>query len=101
MPTFAVEYEANTCPHEKCGVTFALPSAYVQRRREDGRAFYCPSGHTMSFNQTELDRARDREAKLQRERDAALSRAHDAERRALLLSKRLKKAEKAKANAGG
>lgn len=34
----------------ECGVVFGIPKDLEQRRREDGRAFYCPNGHTMVFS---------------------------------------------------
>ena len=51
------------CPN--CGVPFAIANDYDERRRDDGRSFYCPNGHTMSYN------SRDRKRMEQLEREAA------------------------------
>lgn len=36
------------CAH--CGVTFSSPVLYF--RRQDGRDFYCPNGHGLTFKET-------------------------------------------------
>ena len=33
-----------------CGVLFAAPKHMLDTRREDGRNFYCPNGHLLSYN---------------------------------------------------
>lgn len=33
-----------------CGTTFAVSKRFVDRRREDGKTFYCPSGHYLCFD---------------------------------------------------
>ena len=40
----------------RCGVVFAIPAALEARRREDGLGFYCPSGHSLSFGQSEVEK---------------------------------------------
>lgn len=49
----------------ECGTPFAFPAAFVQRRREDHRTWYCPNGHTRWFpEKTDVELAlekRDRE----------------------------------------
>lgn len=51
-------FEFTTCA--KCGFEFAIPSSFLERRRGDGKQFYCPSSggtddnwnvHSMSFRQ--------------------------------------------------
>lgn len=44
------------CP--ACGVIFGVDTTYDDRRRADGRDFYCPNGHSMSYSETEVDRLR-------------------------------------------
>lgn len=39
--------ELTSCP--KCGFEFALPKMFLERRRSDGRKFYCPSSCDASF----------------------------------------------------
>jgi hypothetical protein len=61
-----------------CGVLFAMPERMLRQRREDGKSFFCPHGHSLSFHETELDRlrnqarwARDAEARAKAARDQA------------------------------
>lgn len=51
---FQTNLEVHYCP--KCSIAFAAPPRFIEERRKDGQSFYCPSGHTMSFHETELDR---------------------------------------------
>lgn len=53
----------------------AMPAAFVDRRRADGQGFYCPSGHSLSYGDSDLKKAR-------RERDQALERVRVARARA-------------------
>ena len=45
-----------------CGVEFGLPAHYNKERRQDGKGFYCPNGHTLSYGEGSHE-------KLRRERD--------------------------------
>lgn len=45
-----------------CGIVFAVPASFAQRRRDDARSFYCPNGHSLSYRESKEDR-------LQRELD--------------------------------
>jgi len=54
-----IEFELTSCA--KCGFQFMLPSSFLERRRDDGRSFYCPSSsdafsginvHSMSYPKT-------------------------------------------------
>lgn len=38
-----------TCCHSDCGITFAVPSWWSQKRHEDHDYFYCPNGHRQHF----------------------------------------------------
>jgi hypothetical protein len=53
---FQTQLESLHCPD--CAIQFACPPLFIRERREDGKGFYCPSGHTMSFRETESDRLR-------------------------------------------
>jgi len=57
------------CPD--CGVVFAITLAYEDRRREDGAQFYCPNGHTMSWDgkakEDQVARERKRAQELERQ----------------------------------
>ena len=46
------------CP--SCGTIFAITEELKDRRYEDGKSFYCPNGHTMSWHESEADRQRKR-----------------------------------------
>lgn len=53
------------CP--QCQVEFAVTESYEARRRTDGKTFYCPTGHSMSYGdnvQAQLKRERDKTARL-------------------------------------
>lgn len=39
-----------------CGITIWLESDLLQRRRTDGKEFFCPSGHSNFFRDTEVMR---------------------------------------------
>jgi len=47
--------EAHACAD--CGVVFGLDQAFAERRREDGRGFYCPNGHVLSWKKSIDDEA--------------------------------------------
>lgn len=42
----------------ECGIVFGIGAEYAKRRRNDGRTFYCPNGHNLSWHETEADRLR-------------------------------------------
>lgn len=42
-----IEMKLKDCP--TCGIIFAITEQLEARRREDGKDFYCPSAHRMSF----------------------------------------------------
>lgn len=44
----AARLETVTCAN--CGILFAIPEHFEQKRREDHEAFYCPSGHLLVFH---------------------------------------------------
>jgi len=37
----------------ECGVIFAVPASFNQRRRSDGQTFYCPNGHRRVYQETD------------------------------------------------
>lgn len=53
------------CPN--CGIPFAITTDYEERRRDDGRDFYCPNGHTVCYNSRDQKRMQ----QLEREAEAA------------------------------
>ena len=54
--TEIIQWTIHPCP--ECGVRFGVTEHYDKKRRSDGRSFYCPNGHSMSFAETEADRLR-------------------------------------------
>lgn len=77
-----VRLETEICP--SCGCVFAVPQHFLNERRFDGKRFYCPVGHSLSYNgdrhrlEQELQsvrRQRDFERE-DRERAEASARAH-------------------------
>lgn len=43
-----------------CAVPFAIPESMHAKKLEDGSAFWCPNGHSVSYHETEADRLRKR-----------------------------------------
>lgn len=39
-----------------CGVTYGISQSFGIARREDGRTFYCPNGHSLSYYETDVMR---------------------------------------------
>lgn len=67
------------CP--SCGVVFGITDEYDDRRRSDGRTFYCPNQHTMSYHETDAMRLRKVEAReiaLRDQLDASIRDAEEA-----------------------
>lgn len=64
--TFAgyTKLEVEVCT---CGVLFAAPEHMLDKRREDGKSFYCPNGHSLVYGSENAKL----KAQLQRERDRA------------------------------
>jgi len=42
----------------KCGVLFAVPKDFQERRVRDGEWFYCPSGHAQHYTETNEEKLR-------------------------------------------
>jgi hypothetical protein len=38
-----------------CEIIFAIPMSMNKRRREDGRPFYCPNGHSNVYGQSPIE----------------------------------------------
>ncbi len=74
-------YEVIDCPN--CGVLFAITEELQTRRLDDGKSFYCPFGHTMSYSDTTQKRLlaeREKSARLTARLDQVRA-DRDAERR--------------------
>ncbi len=59
----------------QCGIEFQVPDHFYKERRETGKGWYCPNGHTRVFRETDLD-------KMRRERDNAVQQKVRAEQEA-------------------
>ena len=73
---FATQLGLVTCA--SCGIQFGMPADYEQKRKEDGRRFYCPNGHDLVFG-SEIEKlkkelAREKERREQAEREALTAR---------------------------
>lgn len=64
-----------------CGMQFAMPTEFNNIRRNDHKAFYCPSGHSQSYQSEseseKLRRERDRLAQRIAERDDEIKRQRE------------------------
>lgn len=47
------------CGRSGCGVLYGLSQGFQDRRREDKETFYCPNGHSHSYNKNEADRLKE------------------------------------------
>jgi hypothetical protein len=69
-----------------CGILFAMPVDYQQRRRDDHERFHCPVGHWNYYlAQSEAERLRDELAREKHRTDQATARADDEARRRRLV----------------
>ena len=66
----------------KCQILFGVPDDFDNRRRNDGARFYCPNGHPQAYVKSELDKAREKIARLERQTEFANRRAKHADERA-------------------
>lgn len=91
---FQVPFEATCCG--VCDIRFAVTGDFIRARREDGKTLYCPQGHAISFSDTEIDRLRKANARLEKEKQTALElklRAEDERRSAVVARDRAMKRE--------
>ena len=82
-----IQLYVSDCPN--CGVIYGITTEYENRRREDGKGFYCPNGHNGSFGEGEIAKAKRLQATAESQmrlarvsRDAARDQAQAAERSA-------------------
>ena len=50
------DQEFHNCP--VCFIYYSGPKAMFEARRADGKSFYCPNGHSLSYRDNENDRIR-------------------------------------------
>lgn len=41
-----------------CGISFCMTEDMQNRRRDDGKSFFCPNGHSQSYTESTVDRLR-------------------------------------------
>jgi transposase-like protein len=89
----AVQIKLTMLDCASCGMVFGVTTELEKRRREDGKSFFCPNGHSNFFVENELDKARKEVKRLQdeSERRRQLWRdeqaAHDATLKSLAATK--------------
>ena len=49
-----VKLETLTC--SSCAIAFSVPEEWLTNRRSDGKQFFCPNGHSLSYHETEAAR---------------------------------------------
>jgi hypothetical protein len=59
---FSYEFDHVICA--SCSMPFAPLNDFVQRRRVDGKDFYCPAGHVNVFTKTDLEKLREENRRL-------------------------------------
>jgi hypothetical protein len=87
-----------------CGIVFGMPDGLLEQRVKDGKSFWCPVGHGMSYTkketlEQELEATRDTLAR-QRNATALARAAEDAERRRHAATKGHLTRTKRRANGG-
>lgn len=75
VPQFG-DLEQTNCA--KCGVLFASP--VVATRRKDGEGFFCPNGHPLVFNNSDLKKLQAEKERLQKSLDWEKSQRQTVER---------------------
>jgi hypothetical protein len=97
--TVGTTYETLDCP--VCGLFFAITEEFEKRRRDDGKGFYCPNGHSMSYGDTvrdQLRREKDRVAMLRSNLDQVRADRAAIERSRAAVRGQLTKVKKRVAN---
>ncbi len=92
-------YTVIDCPN--CGILFAVTEELEERRRKDGKDFYCPNGHSMAYGNSDtekLKKERDRSANLVARLDQERARRDHAERSRSAMKGQLTKVKKRVAN---
>lgn len=68
-----------------CGIHFGVPPRLIAQKRDKGGTFYCPNGHQLGWNETELDRLRKQAERARAAETAAQDQRDAAERSARAL----------------
>lgn len=72
-----VKIVQETCCTEGCGIMFWIAEEYQQRLVSTKRSFYCPNGHSMSYqgesDKTKIIRLQNEKAQIIREKDLEIA----------------------------
>jgi NMD protein affecting ribosome stability and mRNA decay len=78
--TFQQQLETTSCAD--CGIAFAVPDWFDRERRNTHRTFWCPNGHSLSYEgKNEAERERERRIRAEARAARAEDQAETAERR--------------------
>ncbi len=57
--SMTIRISSITCCHQGCGLVFAVPTWWEEKRREDHAWWYCPNGHLQHYSgESDLERER-------------------------------------------
>lgn len=75
---FTIVLRQYTCA--SCGIPYGIEANFDNARREDGKGFHCPNGHSLSYATTEFDKLKRENQSLNSQLNWAVSEAEDAKR---------------------
>ena len=76
MATITYTEKLTTLNCASCSIVFGIPQDFEERRREDHRTFYCPSGHTNIYGgKSEAEKLRKQLEERERQIEAEKARA--------------------------
>lgn len=58
-----------------CGISFAIPQTFRNRKKTHGGSFYCPAGCHLGYGDSELDKAKKEIERIRKEKEWAEQRA--------------------------
>lgn len=61
-----------------CGILFAVPTDWIDARRADKASFYCPNGHSLSYQVSTLEKVKQEKERVEREMQSKLNEANHA-----------------------
>lgn len=89
-----ITYEILGCAD--CGVTIFISEEVIDRRRKDGKSFYCHNGHENYFRDNENKTLRERAVRAEWQRDSFKSEAGEFKRSNAALKGQITKLNKLK-----
>lgn len=95
MSTLAYSTTLTVLACGECGIPFAIPQDMHKSVRNDGRSFWCPNGHKISYAETENRRLARQlaDAKWQRDWAESARKAAEDQARAAEYARRAQKAQ--------